>query len=216
MPSCEGITRRYGIDRLDLGPLRCHAAGTLEHALVKRCRQVNIEVEEPRSRLRADFEQIREPAIHNQERARAFALKERVGCNRRSHFNDINGSGRNALAQLEAEDAFDSGDRGVRVTFRMLAQELERLHRAVRGYRHDVGKRAAAVDPELPAHLPSPTHRQGIDKLNLHGAGSHHTGATAGRDRDASGSARRDGNVTAPQCSFYPASPSSLSVLPYG
>jgi hypothetical protein len=66
----------------------------LEDLLVKRRRQANIKIEKPRPRLCADLEQIRKAAIHNQERARALALQERVGRNRGSHFDDIDGARR--------------------------------------------------------------------------------------------------------------------------
>jgi hypothetical protein len=53
-------------------------------------------------------------------------------------------------------------NRGVAVTLGVLRQKLVRRKRAVRPARDDVGERAAAVDPELPACLREISHREGI------------------------------------------------------
>ena len=50
-----------------------------------------------------------------------------------------------------AEQVADAGDRRVAVVLRVLRQQLVRDERAVGPARDDVGERAAAVDPELPA-----------------------------------------------------------------
>jgi hypothetical protein len=45
----------------------------------------------------------------------------------------------------------DAGDRRIAVLFRAIGQQLVRNERAIRPPGNDVGKGAAAVDPELPA-----------------------------------------------------------------
>ena len=150
--ACERGMCRRGVDRRNLDPLRCDATTGLEDLLVKRRWQMDVEVEEPRSRLSADFEQICKTAIHNQQRTRALALKKRVGRNRSAHFYHFDGSCGDAIVQPDAENTFDTGDRGVCVALRVLAQQLQRLDCTVRRDCDNVGKRAAAIDPELPPH----------------------------------------------------------------
>ena len=154
----ESGERRRRINLFDLDPLRRDPTGGLEDLRVKLPRQANIEIEEPRPCLRADPKQIREAAVHDQESPRPLALKKRVGRNRGAHFDDIDDAARNSLVWRHTQSKFDSSERGIAIARGILTQELVRRERAIGRDRHDIRERAAAVNPELPTHLPAPMH----------------------------------------------------------
>ncbi len=45
----------------------------------------------------------------------------------------------------------NAGDRGIAIGFRVLGQQLAGVQAAIRIAADDIGKRAAAIDPEIPA-----------------------------------------------------------------
>jgi hypothetical protein len=102
-------------------------------------------------RLVADFQRVAETLRGQQQGAVALALQQRVGGNRRAHLDRVDLFGRDALVSCHAHQVADALDGGVLVAFRVFRQQLVGLERAVRHARHQVGKRAAPVDPEIPS-----------------------------------------------------------------
>ena len=99
-----------------------------------------------------DAQRIAEAARDGQRGRLALALQQRVGGHRGAHLHRANLRHRNRLALGHAHQLADAGDGGIGVVFGILGQQLERAQPAIRHACHDVGKRAAAVDPELPIH----------------------------------------------------------------
>jgi hypothetical protein len=71
----------------------------------------------------------------------------------RAHLDRVDLCARYALARRDAEQVPDAGHRGIAIARGIFGQQLVRDERAVGLARDDIGERAAAVDPELPAGL---------------------------------------------------------------
>ena len=104
-------------------------------------------VENARAVLVGDAQRVAEAARNEQRRGLAFALEERVGGDGGPHLHAVDG-----LIFFEMQQLSDSRDGSVRVLPRVIRKQLVRDERSVGPARHDVGERAAAVDPELPGH----------------------------------------------------------------
>ena len=153
------------VERLHLPAVRAHASRHLRDPLVEHRGQLHIEVEQARPGLVADAQEVGEAPVDEKQRPLAPALQEGVGRDRRAHLHLRHGAGRDAFVRCEAEQVLDAGDRGVPVAAGVLAEQLVRDEPTGWVARHDIGERAAAVDPELPAaalrrdcraHRPSP------------------------------------------------------------
>ena len=132
---------------------RADALVDLDHPRVEQLGQHDVAVEHARPVLVGDAQRVAEAARDDQHRGLALALEQRVGGDGRAHLHRIDPLARDRRAGGEAEQVADAGDRGVAVLLRVLRQQLVRDERAVGPARDDVGERAAAVDPELPAGL---------------------------------------------------------------
>lgn len=146
--------RRFGtlnVERHDHLAVRADALVDLDDGLVQRIGQHDVEVEQARPVLVRDAQHVAKAARRRERGAFALAFEQRVGRDRRAHLHHVDALGRDRLAGREAEQVADAGHGRVAVLLRVLRQQLVRDERAVGPARDDVGERAAAVDPELPA-----------------------------------------------------------------
>ena len=143
--------RRREVERTDDLAARPDALVDLDHRLVEQRRQLDPPHEQARPVLVADAQRVAEAPGDDQRRALALALQQRVGCHRRAHLHRLDRRRGHPLADAETEQRTDALDRGVAVALRVLGQQLAGDEPAVRAPGDDVGERAAAVDPELPA-----------------------------------------------------------------
>ena len=140
-----------GIRCLQHVAVRADAFVDFDHARVEQFRQHDMAVENPRPVLIGDAQSIAKAARDCQCRGFAFALEQRVGCHRGSHFDGVDAVGRNCRIRRDAQQVFDAGDRGVCILRGVFRQQFMRDEFAVRAAADHVGEGAAAVDPELPA-----------------------------------------------------------------
>ncbi|MDR8763757.1 hypothetical protein FEP90_05478 [Burkholderia multivorans] len=146
--------RRLGageIERRHDLAVRADAFVDLDDGLVQRIGQHDVEIEQPRPVLVRDAQHVAKAARRRERRAFALALEQRVGRDGRAHLHHVDAFGRDRFAVGEAEQMADAGHGRVAILLGVLRQQLVRDERAVGPARDDVGERAAAVDPELPA-----------------------------------------------------------------
>src|SRR5262245_60906633 len=117
--------------------------------------QHDVPVEDPGPVLVGDAQRVAEAARDEEGCPAALALEQRVGRHRGAHLHRFDVLARNDSILLQGENFSDPGKGGIPVAPRVLRQQLVRDERPVGTARDDVGERAAAVNPELPAHLQS-------------------------------------------------------------
>jgi hypothetical protein len=139
------------VERHDDVAVRADPLVDLDDRLVQRVGQHDVEIEQPRPVLIRDAQRVAKAAGRRERGALALALEQRVGRDRGAHLHHLDALGRDRLAVGEAEQLADAGHRCVAILLGVFRQQLVRDERAVRAARDDVGERAAAVDPELPA-----------------------------------------------------------------
>src|SRR5690606_20971688 len=132
-------------------PVRANPLVDLEYALVQHLRQLDAPYEELRAMLMPDAQCIREAAGDQQHGALAPAFEQRVGRDRRAHPYGLDARGGDRLVRSERQDVPDGLHGRIRITLRIFREELASNDLAGRTAGDDVGERAAAVDPELPA-----------------------------------------------------------------
>ncbi len=130
---------------------RADALLDFDHLRIQQLGQHDVLIEEARAVLVGDAQRVAKAARDDEQRALALALEQRVGRDRRAHLDDLDRLACNRRSGSYAEELADSLDRGVAVAPGVLGQELVRDDPAVGAAGDDVGERAAAVDPELPA-----------------------------------------------------------------
>ena len=143
-------TRRVFVQRLDFAPVHPDAAGDFDDFFVQHGRKNNVQVEQPGARLVANAQAVGKAGVHDQQRALPFALQQRVGGDGGAHFHRLDPAGGDGGVEGDAQDGFDPGDGGVAVAAGVLRQQLMGGQHAGGVARHDIGERAAAIDPELP------------------------------------------------------------------
>ena len=121
------------------------------HFAVQHFRQDDMPVENARPVLVGDAQRIAKAARDEQDRALSFALEQGIGRDGRPHLDGLDVRGGNRRARRHAEQLADALDRGVCIAIGVVRQELVREQGAVGAARDNVGKRAAAIYPELPA-----------------------------------------------------------------
>ena len=147
-------SKRGLVQRLDDLAACSDAFRRLEHPLVQQLGKHDAPVEQSRPRLSRDPQRVAETARDDQQRALALALQQRIRGDGRAHLHAGHALCRDQFAGLELEQPTDALNRGIRILRRVLRQQLVRVQLAVRRTSDDVGKRAAPIDPELPArHL---------------------------------------------------------------
>ncbi len=125
-----------------------------DDALVERLGQHDLASEQLGPVLVADAQRVGEALGDDQERAFAFALQQRVGGNGGADLHRRDRVRRQFGVGAHAENVADGGQRRVAIAAGIVGQQLARDESAIGTARHHVGKSAAAVDPELPAHAP--------------------------------------------------------------
>jgi hypothetical protein len=142
---------------VEIGRALDHAIG--QHALVD-LDDVAVELfglddvarENLRPRLIADLQRVAEPARRHQQRRLALALEERVGGDGGAHFHRADGAGGDRRAGGQAEQIAHPLDGGVLISG-AFGEQLADMQTPGGVAADDVGERAAAVDPEIPAAL---------------------------------------------------------------
>jgi hypothetical protein len=136
------IAHRGGIERAHHRPIRADAFVHFQHALRQLLPNFDVKREDVGAGLVADGQGVGKATGHHQQRARALALEERVGGDRRAHLHD-------KRAIMVARQRADGSDSGILGIDRAAAQELQRLDAAIGKAGDGVGEGAAAVDPDL-------------------------------------------------------------------
>ncbi len=129
----------------------------VDDARIEHCGLDHVAGENVGARLGADFQLVGKALRDHQDRRIALAFQERVGCERRTHFD-----GQDALMgkRLPAWDlqcqanAFDCRIWIIRVD----RQNFAGVEGAIWGACNEIGKRPASVDPELPFALNGSCH----------------------------------------------------------
>ena len=129
-----------------------------DDAGIKLFRLDDLLGEDFRARLIADFKRVAEAARRDQRGFLALAFEQRVGGDGRSHLHRGDRARRNGFARREAEQVADALHRGVAIGGGVFRQQLARAQAPARIAPHDVGERAAAVDPEVPAFVALARH----------------------------------------------------------
>jgi hypothetical protein len=139
-PPSSARSRRRSREHL---ALRVGARVDLEHLAVQELGLADLEVEQPRARLRPDREQVAESARDHQRERRALPLEQRVSGEGRAHPHvarrDRRAFAQRPMVRMTARPPTERSRRGTFAT--------QRCRRIAPGA---VG-RSAAIDPELPA-----------------------------------------------------------------
>src|SRR5437660_12157228 len=125
----------------------------LDDFRIQKFRQDDVPVEDARPVLIGDAQRVAKAARNEEHGALALALQKRVGRDGRAHLYDLDLFAGDGRAGGDCEQLAYSGDRGVAVAAGILGEQLEGDDAAVRAKGDDIGKRTAAVDPELPPGL---------------------------------------------------------------
>ena len=142
--------RRCIIERKDNVAVRTDPLVDFDHALVEQRWKLDLAHEQLRPVLITDTQGIGETARDDEHGALALALEQRVGRHGRSHLDRVDRAGGNRRPRRKPQQRANAEHRGVRIASRILGQELAGSERSVGLAGNDVGKRAAAIDPELP------------------------------------------------------------------
>ncbi len=110
-----------------------------------------MSIEEAGTLLISNAQRVCEPASDGQQRPIALALEQRIRRDGGAHLHGVDGVAGEGLAVGEAEHISNALQSGVVISLRVLRQELVRDQRSIGPTGHDVGERAATIDPELPA-----------------------------------------------------------------
>ena len=141
---CAGIERR-----LD-GAVGAHALRHLDHLRIEHRGLLDAAGKDLGPGLIADLERVTKSLAHDQQYGIALALEQRIGGDRRAHFDAVDGTHRQRLPAPHAEQIGDAGNGRVGISLGVVREQLVSEKTAVRGARHDIGERAAAIDEELP------------------------------------------------------------------
>ncbi|MNS93789.1 hypothetical protein D3C72_1279830 [compost metagenome] len=129
-----------------------HALVRLDDGFVQHFRQQHVAVEQPRAVLVGNAQGIPEPARRHEQRAFALALQQGVGGHRGAHLHTLDLVRRHGLAGRDAQQLAYARYRGVAVLLGVFREHLRRGGGAIGASRHDVGKGAPTINPELPLH----------------------------------------------------------------
>ena len=122
----------------------------LDDLRIQKFGQHDVPVENSRPVLIGDAQRVAKAARDEEHGAFALALQERVGGDRGTHFHDLDALAGYGRAGGDCEQLAYSGDRGIAVAAGIFGKELVGDDAPVRAKGDDIGKSAAAVDPELP------------------------------------------------------------------
>jgi hypothetical protein len=139
-----------GVERLHHLAASADSDIDFDGGLIQRLRPTNVQRENIRPVLVADAQAILEPPVNHQSHRLAFALQQRIGADRRAHFDAIDNPVQR-LAGRHTQNAAYAVQSRVLVMLRVVRQQLTRDDLSVRRTRHNIGKSAASIDPKLPA-----------------------------------------------------------------
>jgi len=122
----------------------------LDHPLVQQFGQHDLPVEDARPILVGDPQRVTETRGDHQHASLARALQQGVRRDRGTQPDRADLVRRDWFRRADAGQLPDPGHGGVPVRARILRQQLVRGKRPVGPPRHDIGERAAPVNPELP------------------------------------------------------------------
>ncbi len=162
LSACQHRTHRGLIDGAQTAAGRVASAADFLDRREQRLGLANLQIEQTRTGLRADAQQVCKAGVDQQQRASALVLEQRVRGHRRSHLDAADGVGGDFCIGRQIEGRADPGDRGILVARGIVAQQLDGAQTAVRRACHHVREGTAAIDPELPAScLHAPRLRSG-------------------------------------------------------
>ncbi len=151
----EAGPRLVAVERRLDRAVGAHPLLDLDDVAVELLGQHDVAREDVGAVLVADAQRVAQALRDGQHGGRALALEERVGGDGGAHLDGVDLGRGQRLVLAEPEAVADALDRRVRVVLGVLGEQLSYRDLPVRGTRHDVGERAATVDPELPAaHAP--------------------------------------------------------------
>ena len=116
-------------------------------------RQDDLAREDFGPRLIADAKLIAETLSCDQQSALTFAFEQGVGGDGGAHLYDVDEAGGNCGSLSQSEQFAYALDGGVFVARGAFGEQFARDQCAIGPLRHNVGKGAAAIDPELPGHF---------------------------------------------------------------
>ena len=122
----------------------------LDDLPVERIGTLDAPREQRGPRLIADAQRVAEAGRDHQRRGRPLALEQGIGRDCGAHADRVDAVVRRAVPRQQLVDALC---RGIGIATRVLREQLVGAQRPVGRTRDDVGERAAAIDPELPAAL---------------------------------------------------------------
>ncbi|MNX61187.1 hypothetical protein D3C86_921140 [compost metagenome] len=127
-----------------------HALVGFDDGFIKHFGQHDIAVEQPGPVLIGNPQRIAKAARRNKQRAFALAFQQGVGGDGGAHLHALNLLDRDRLAGRHAQQLADAGHGRIAILLGVFRQHLRRGGRAIGAARHDVGKGAPTIDPELP------------------------------------------------------------------
>ena len=139
------------VERREHLAVRTDALLHFHHLAVEQFGQDDLTRENLRPVLVGDPERVAKAPGDEQHGALARAFQQRIGGHGRAHMHRGNGFGRDRRPVRDTEHMPNAGERGVAVVVRIVREQFVRGDRAVRPACDNVGERAAAIDPEVPA-----------------------------------------------------------------
>jgi hypothetical protein len=147
----QGTGQRLLLQRHEHLSLGRHSLVCFDHAAMERCRLHDIERENIRPVLVADGEAVGESFGDDQRGRPAAAFEQRIRRHGRSHLDGRDRNHRTAVRAPSLQHLSNAFRGGVGVALRIFREQLGGLELAIRSQCNDIGKRAAPIDPELPA-----------------------------------------------------------------
>ena len=163
----QSIPRPGLIQGFQLRAIHRHAATDFNGAFMQQFRQAHIKIEQAGPRLIADTQQISKATIDQQQHTFTLAFQKRIGGDRGAHFHRLNQPGRNRRAGGKTQALANAGNGGVLVAFRVFRQQFQCGKPPGRIARDDIGKGAAAINPELPSRHEKPLSRRKLKPRGL-------------------------------------------------
>ena len=157
------------IQRRENLAFRRHPLARLDDALMQKVRLHDVQSENIRPRLHADFKRVAEALGHHQDDVGALALQQRIGGDSCAEAYFGHGIEPCAVLLQDQPDCFKSG---VLVAAGVHGEQFANGLHAIGRARDHVGERAAAVDPEAPSvshwrgTMPPAARQASVKRLN--------------------------------------------------
>ncbi len=147
----EFSPQRDFIERDQSFALRADALVGLDHRAVQQFGRHDLAIEQTWTVLVGNAQRIAKAACRHQQGGLALALKQGIGGHRGAHLHALDLIGWHRRVGCDPQQMADTRDCSITVLPGVFRQQLVGQQGTVGAPRHDVGKGAAAVDPELPA-----------------------------------------------------------------